>query len=231
MRDTLQSGGLRWLPWVTPLAIAAPILVIDLSVGGSNAEVFGEGGPVETAQLVLWGVAATLAGAGAVRGRHPRRLVTLWFGVICLLCFARELDLHEALNPETLGSLGVRYRLDWWVQAGAPLWLKLGWAVVFAAIGAAVVLPLLLGDPDAIRALRNRSASAWLFVIGCGLLAMGVALDDLLRDALPLAFRQPLEESAELLGAGCFIPGVFARFVPAWRGEAAPREIAEPAVS
>ncbi|MEM7629656.1 MAG: hypothetical protein AAF356_09590 [Planctomycetota bacterium] len=221
MKWTPGRGVQRLIPWATPLLIAVPILVVDLLLGQTQAELFGEGGPVETAQLVIWGIAAVLALGGALIGEHPRRLVTFWLGVICVLCFARELDLHEALNPETLGDLGVRYRMDWWLQDGAPLLLKLSWAGVFTAIGAAVTLPLVFGKPDAIRALRNGSASAWILVIGCGLLAMGVVLDDLLRDALPLALRQPAEEICELIGAACFIAGVFARFVPEWRGEGA----------
>lgn len=231
MQWTPGQGAQRLIPWATPLLIAVPILVVDLVLGQSNAEVFAEGGPVETAQLVIWGVAGVLALVSSLLGSHPRRLVTFWLGVVCVLAFARELDLHEALNPETLGDLGVRYRMDWWLQSGAPLWLKLGWAGVFTLIGAALTLPLVFGKPDAIVAWRNRSASAWILLVGCGLLAMGVVLDDILRDHLPLAFRQPVEEVCELLGAACFVPGVFARFVPEWRGESPEHTPGEPAVS
>jgi len=195
-----------------PVLLAVPMGLLTAPSEGLRRAVFSEGGFLELAQLGMWACAALCAAWLFFRERAVRghRMVTLWLGVLALLSLLRELDLHEALNPEVLGDLGVRYRIDWWLDTSVAWWLKGMWAGVGLVIGAAVVVPLVLaGGVDGMP--HKDSARLRLLAGAAGCLAMGFVFDDLLRRVITNeAVKQTCEESWELLGAALFLAGVLA---------------------
>ena len=103
-----------------------------------------EYGPLELIQAGCWWGAAAVAFFSSGFGRHGLRGRALlgWLGVVSALAFAREFDMHESLNPETLGDWGVRYRVDWWIDASVPLTIKAFWAAITVVLALAASLPL-----------------------------------------------------------------------------------------
>lgn len=205
----------RWL-WAL-LAGAPPLLAIPVGLlaspnSGMHHAVYSEGGFIELSQIGLWLTAVLAAGWLFATEREPRphRMITLWLGVLATVAAVREMDVHEALNPETLGDLGVRYRIDWVLDETVPLWLKAMWGVVFLAVGAALVVPLLWAG--GIKGLPHKdSARIRLFSAASGCLVMGFVFDDLLREVITNdAIKQSLEETWELLGATFYLAAVAA---------------------
>jgi len=195
-----------------PPLLGIPIGLLASPNSGMHHAVYSEGGFIELAQIGLW-LAAVLAAFwlfATERECRAHRYQTLWLGVLGTVSAVREMDAHEALNPETLGELGVRYRIDWVLDETVPLWLKAMWGAVFLAIGAALVVPLILGG--GIRGLPHKdSARLRLFTAAAGCLVMGFVFDDLLREVITNdAVKQTLEETWELLGATFFLAAVTA---------------------
>lgn len=203
--------------------VTAGVIAIGMVVAGAGylfspdwIQVHAEGGIIESMQASIWGVAAACGLLALPRQRSPRaRSLVRFLGVLALLALAREFDLHEAVNPESAGALGVRYRLDWWADPTSPIVPRVLWAGVAIAAGGLVARALGRLRPDPIGALGRGDLSAWLLVLAGGLLGCGYAADDLLRGLLPREGLQAAEELAELAGAACFLGGVLARLRPA----------------
>lgn len=165
-------------------------------------------GPVEASQLVMW-IASTAAGiAACLRAPSVRdRMDAAWLAIIALAATFRELDAHIYLNPETLGDWGVRYRIDWWLSAEAPLLPRVCWALAGIVAICLLLLPPLVVRAPTLRLLRAGDAAACLFLTAVGLLGLGYITDDVLRHS-PLASKENLwriEELFELLGAAAFL--------------------------
>lgn len=192
--------------------LGIPVGLLASPSPGLHHAVYAEGGYIELAQIGLWLTGVLAAGWLFFTEREPRahRFQTLWLGVLGAVAAVRELDVHEALNPERLGDLGVRYRIDWVLDEGVPVWLKAMWGAVFLAIGAALVVPLILGG--GVKGLpRKGSPRLRLFVAATACLVMGFVFDDLLRHVITNhAVKQSLEETWELLSATFFLAAVMA---------------------
>jgi hypothetical protein len=191
-------------------------LVLAYSLAARPALLHAEGGPIEDIQFGGWLVGALVCAVLALRGRRRGdRLMPAWLGVLAVGCAARELDLHEKLNSDVIGSLGVHYRIDWWLDGAVPLWLKAGWALVALVVLALVVLPPLLVRPPTARLLRAGDAGTWLLLLAGLLLFGGYAFDDLFgrgRFIEDVQVTKAIEESLELGGVAAFLGSVLAGF-------------------
>ncbi len=175
----------------------------------SPAFLHTEDGPIEIMQLASWCLAAVFAFIACARGpQRDDRLISGWRGVLALVLASRELDLHEELNSDVIGELGIHYRIDWWLDSSVPIWLKAGWGAI-ALVGIVLLLvPPLLVRPPTFRLLRAGDTSTWLFILAVGLLFLGYALDDFLgRGTIieSIHITQALEELAELAGVWAFV--------------------------
>ncbi|MEM9065802.1 MAG: hypothetical protein AAGB51_09970 [Planctomycetota bacterium] len=171
-----------------------------------------EYGPVELAQAGAWWVSAAVALFSAGLGRHGLRGRALlgWLGVLSVLAFAREFDMHESLNPEVLGDWGVRYRADWWLDAATPVAVKLLWASAALFLVVGVFMPLLIARPHPLRQLLVGHPATVVLGLAVAAMAMGYVMDDLLgRDQfIPWTMTEGIEESFELIGAVLWFAGI-----------------------
>ncbi len=167
-----------------------------------------ENGPVETAQMSLWVCSSLLAlGVFLYRKRPRERLYAGWLGLVSALAAFREADGHILLNPEVLGSWGVRYRIDWWLSLDAPVLPRVMWAVVGIVIAVGLVAPLVKASPRAFLLIKGRDRAWWLFAIAAAALFVGYACDDLVGRGQFVApiYSQSAEELSELVGALLFL--------------------------
>ena len=166
-----------------------------------------ENGPFENAQVTLWAI-AIMVGVMVVltRKRVRERCFGGWLSFMSLLALLREADLHTVPKPENLGYWGVHISLRWWLSADAPVLPRIMWAVIFAAMLAAVIVPIVRVAPKHLPLLMAKDA-AWRLFLFSGLgLFLGYTFDDLLgrgRFVHPV-YTQVLEESFELIGAALF---------------------------
>ena len=177
------------------------------SVGDWLSRLTHEDGLFEYTQLGLWGVCALLGVAMVVR---LRVLLDRWFGawlaLVSVLIVAREADAHVYLNPETLGGLGVRYRIDWWLSGETSVGLRAVWAVVFVVLGAALFVPAWWVSPRHKTLLLGRDRAWWCFFASGFLIGLGWVMDDLLGRGqfVPPVYTQAMEESFELVAPTAF---------------------------
>lgn len=202
-RDESRSAQLRThAPWLWYLGPVLALLVAPVVVSLIGPAAVSESGPIENLQVVCWLASAGIAFFGASRPRRPRqRLWLIGMGVLALAASARELDLHTMLNPETLGSWGVRYRIDWWIDGSKPILPKLMWAVGGLGVIVMLVVPLLLSVTPWRSRFRPRPLTKTLLVVAVAGMFGGWATDDLFRSALQKDkhWSVPLEESFELM--------------------------------
>jgi hypothetical protein len=206
--------GFWWIRWV---GIGAGFVAATMAAGyvlSSSPERFhGEGGPVESMQVALWALAAAIALVGVIvkRGSRDRWWIG-WLGVIAALCAARELDLHILANPQHAGEWGVRYRLDWWMSATAPVGARLLWCGVFVGLALLLAVPPLrakITPEAAVRALRRGDPGLWLTAIAFACLGAGWFADDILRPIRVVhTIIQGAEEALELCGAEAYLGAV-----------------------
>jgi hypothetical protein len=224
MKDSLETraarSGLHWTVLVLAAALAGYVVtgtVFYLSGGGEW--LYGESGILEDLSLVCWCVALATALWTAVRFQTPLdRLAAVWMGTLAFLAAARELDLHTWLNPGRLGSMGVRFRANWWLDGMVSPWLKLFWIAAFLVVAAAVLYPP-FSLRRALKALLKRGdLGVVLLLCATGFLVSGVLIDDRMRRVrvIPLPIKQLVEETSELIGAACFC----ASAVVLWRRSA-----------
>lgn len=175
------------------------------------SEVFKEHGPIENTQFTLWIISAIVGGLIAWDRRAIReRVFGAWLAMMCVLAALRELDSHIFLNPEFLGSWGVRYRLDWWISLDAPVLPRMFWAIVGVLFLCAVIVPFLRIAPKHVLLLKSRDRAWWMFLISGVALGLGWLFDDVLGRNLFMhpVYTQALEETAELVGAAAFFVAV-----------------------
>jgi hypothetical protein len=168
---------------------------------------FGEGGPVQLAQAIGWGVAAVLAALTArLRPTAADRVFAAWLGFVALVALLRELDLHEWLH--WLGP--IHFQSRWLLEAPVSVWWKTAVVAGGAAVGAALVVPPLVLRVPWLALLRRRDRAAWFAAVSFSCLAAGYAIDDVVarRVALGPAVTKPVEETLELLGAVAFLVSV-----------------------
>jgi hypothetical protein len=196
--------------WISALAAGffawLSILVYGL-VTGQLRMITAESGTLEIAQVVVWALAilSSIVIALAFNDRKTR-WTTVLLGVFAVGAAAREFDTHIMLNPEVFGDLGVRYRIDWWLDSSVSWALKAAWAGVAVVVGSGLlsVAWLARGRPNFTRA-RPR-----LFILGLVFLGLGFVFDDLLRGKVRLDVAQALEESVEMIGAVFYLAAVLA---------------------
>jgi hypothetical protein len=171
---------------------------------------YSENGLYESGSIVtlVGAMIVALAAQREVKGALNRASL-LWLAAIAALACARELDLHTVLRPEYLGDLGLRFRLDWWIESGPPLSLKLFWGTIFGTVGLALAGMVWIWRHAALELARGfrRDSSLQMLALMVGLWGVGFTFDDLLRrvDELSMAFKQTVEEGAECLGALCLL--------------------------
>jgi hypothetical protein len=210
------SARVFWWAWsLAALALVACVVWGVLFGSGPGQAGSGsralEDGPIERASVGLWFSSAVLAlGMLPACPTRPGRWSCVLLGVLALLAGLRELDAHIMLNPESLGSLGVRYRLDWWTDPGVPWVLKAGWGAVFVGVVASVLVPAVRSGSRPVRQLRAGHPATWLLAAAVALLGCGWAIDDLMRGVLPAGWSKLVEESVELCGAVAYLGAVAA---------------------
>jgi len=166
-----------------------------------------ENGPIENAQVTLWAIAIMVGVMVVLTRKQVReRFFGGWLSFMSMLALLREADLHTVPKPETLGYWGVHIRLRWWLSADAPVLPRIMWAVIFAAMLAAVIVPIVRVAPKHLPLLKARDAAWRLFLFSGVALLLGYTFDDLLGRGLFVhpVYTQVLEESFELIGATLF---------------------------
>jgi hypothetical protein len=209
----LFPGPLRYVGWLfATVGLLAVIVGLAALFLPSLAPLSREGGVMEVLSLVFWGGAMVIAVWAAARQREAGdRLAAGWTGLIALLAFLREMDLHTALNPQVLGRFGVRYRIDWWLDQRVNLWLKLAWLAVFLALLLALAYPPWALRRRIFQLVRKGDPMVGLFVVAIAMSFGGFVFDDLLRKTtlLSMEIRQTAEETSEMLGAAAFLVSAF----------------------
>ncbi len=204
----LAGDRFSWARWmgIGVLGVAGAVALASACLPVGDA-LFREHGVLEVVSLAFW-VGSCLSGCAlAVRSRgQASRLMAAWLGGISLLAALRELDQHLWLNPVNLGSLAVRYRLDWWLSRDVSGWLRLGWAAVFLAVATVVLYPPVKLHRRLWRLFRGGDAFTGLLVSAMGFLMFGFVVDDLLRPVQLMSSdgKQLIEETSEAVGAGLF---------------------------
>jgi hypothetical protein len=204
-----QEKRFAFLLWA---AAAVGFVVAMVGVAAAMLETVeplsGEGRWLESISCALWLLALIVSGLTFFRWKdRADRLTAVWMGIVALLAGLRELDAHIYLNPQYLGDLGVRYRMDWWLSGNVSILLKLGWFCVFFAFAFPLAyIPLKLRLP-LFRMARLGDPMVGLFILGIGLLGMGFVMDDTLRHTKLLSHggKQVIEETSETLGAIFFL--------------------------
>lgn len=190
--------------------ISVAVALVSAWLQGGDL-LFREHGVLEVVSLGFWMLSGLLGFALATRSTGPAsRLMAAWTGWMSVLAALRELDLHGWLNPQHLGALGVRYRLDWWLNGDVSIWLRLGWAAAFLTVSVFALYPPVKLRRVLWRLVREGDAFTGLLVLAMGFLALGFVIDDLLR---PVRFvsaetKRLIEETSETIGAGLFCVGV-----------------------
>lgn len=200
----------RWIPvsiGAVGVALAACVTLIALYPDTDWA--ISEYGPIETWHITTWICSVIISAIALAKWRdRTTRLMDFWLLMVACAAAARELDLHLLLRPgSALGDFGMRYRIDWWMSAEHPLWLKLAWFMINIALLASFALPPLLVRAPGVRLLRAGDGASWTFVFALVFLGIGYASDDLVGRG---QFIEPLhsrwiEETSEGLGALLFM--------------------------
>lgn len=193
-----NRGRWWWAVWAALPALASMVLA---TLSG-DLDIYQEGGLAESLQAGLLLVTALSSIYVAARLTDVRcRNTTLLLGVLAVLALFRELDLHVLINPEHLGRLGVRFRLDWWLSGRTDALVKAIWILLFASTGCLfAILALRSAGPIDWRRARPR-----LMALAIGLYAISFACDDLLRGIIHLRIAQGIEESVELIAAAAVL--------------------------
>lgn len=199
------SGRFRYLRWAAAGVVGAALVVALASAWLPAGDLlYRENGVLEDLSVICWVLSCTLAIGAAMRSTaFAGRLMARWTGWVAVLAGMRELDLQIWLNPQHLGALGVRYRLDWWMSGKVSVWLMLGWAAVFCAAAVVVIYPPLKFRRLLFRLLREGDAFTGLLVISVLFLALGFVMDDILRPVglVTTATKNLIEETSEAIGA------------------------------
>lgn len=207
--------------------VVSGIVFVAAAIAPKGGELQKEGGILESLSVLLWMLAAAIAIGAALQKRLVgNRGLAFWMGCVAGLAGLRELDLHVWLNPDHLGSWGVRFRLDWWWGGSASLWLKLGWATVFVVVAGLLTGPPLRLHRQLLRRLQAGEVVLGLLALSVIFLVLGFLIDDLLRAVRIFDHRskQLFEETCELVGAAFYATSTLALWQ---RPTSAPRASSE----
>ena len=209
---TSKRKSSRTFRWAVLTALVILIVVAACSSFLRSYElIYRENGMLEGLSVLLWCLSALLGlWAAFRRSTMDHRLLAFLLTTIAFLAALREVDAHIWLNPQHLGALGVRYKINWWLDSDVSLALKLGWALVFLALVCSVLYPLTKSWRTLWRSLLARETVPLLVLASIAFLGMGFALDDLLRHSSRIGpdTRQLMEETAEVLGAALYLTAV-----------------------
>jgi hypothetical protein len=160
----LSDRLLLWgcLAYVCALVLGAALLPYDWVKPWLS-----ETGPLEIGALLAWLVAAAVL---AIRIR-PFTSRTFAFVVVCLLCAAREADLHKAFTQESIS------RLSYYRKSTAPLIEKLLAGAVALLFVALLVYALIVIARFLFRDGGLRSRSGLWLIVSAVLLVLTKALD------------------------------------------------------
>ena len=195
------------------VAAAVLVLVLTASMVMENPEVLhAEGGILELLSLLCW-IGAVLVSISMLFRRTSRQERALfgWLALLCALAGARELDAQVLLNPRYIGSIGVHYRIDWFLSPKVNTYLKRVWGAIFLAAGFVIFGPLVMKRKEIRRLIVTGDNAMGLFLVGFLFLIGGYIIDDILREQLKsiaLNLRRGMEESSETVGAILFLIGV-----------------------
>jgi hypothetical protein len=208
-----RFGYLR--PSLIAAAVGFGVVLLAAALVPKGVELQKEGGVLESLSVLLWALAAAIAFGATLRKRlTDDRWLAFWMGCIAVLAGLRELDLHVWLNPDHLGSWGVRFRLDWWLGGAASPWFKLGWASVFLGLACLMVYPPLRLRRELLQRLRVGEVVIGLLGLAVIFLALGFIIDDILRPVRFLGHnaKQLIEETSELVGAAFYAASSMAQW-------------------
>lgn len=207
MRDT-EYRPFAYLAWSGAVGV---VLLIGIVLCGAVIDrlniLYMEAGPLENMSLALWLLSAFAAAAAYRRWTGKvDRLVAFWVAAMSCLAALREADAHHLLNPDVIGRIGVHYRIEWVLDPGVSILLKVGYALLFLPVVAVGFVPLLrLRGGFGRLARAGDAAVGMLIVAGVGVL-LGYIMDDVLRGCpfMRKAVRQLIEETGEFAGALAF---------------------------
>lgn len=207
LRLVSAGAGLAGVAWVGWLTLIRPELELR--------SVVNENGWLELAQPWLWAASGLVTALTCLAARARRdTLIAAWMTLLCLLGGLRELDLHTVLNPANIHLLGlspehaVRFRLDWWLSAEAPVGARVLWALAALVIAGAVIVPFACARIPWFWMLWKREVAVWLLFLGAGLVASGYVMDDFIGRAPAFAWvGSAAEEGAEFAGQLALLAG------------------------
>jgi hypothetical protein len=206
-----------------PFVLPVLALLLCLTVAWvAPHDALSERGLIERASVAMWLVAAVAAlFRFAYRSDRWTWAASIWLALFAFAAAAREMHLERALNPEYLGTWGVRFRFDWWVDSDTSVLLRLMWAGIFSTVAVLVagLVRYTLGAHGPHHDTGNRlsitnlkqsiGSSGWRWLaLSFALLILGWGCDDVLRGRLHEIWGAMIEESLELLSAACFIAAV-----------------------
>ncbi len=153
------------------------------------------------------------AGWGARGGTRRDVWFCFWMVMLSTLAGFRELDMHVVLNPDNIHYLGlapedaVHFRSDWWTNPETSLPLRIAWGLVGLIAATGFLSALVLARVRWKRLVLRLDAFAWTFGIGCGFLALGYVVDDIIlrQYAETPAWGHDVEEGAETLGIAIMV--------------------------
>lgn len=189
------------------VSVATAVFVAVLLVSDKSL-LYKENSILENASIVVWAISAVFAVSIAIAPvAREDRLLGLWLFVLSLLATLRELDAQILLNPKTLGEYGVRYKISWWLDGSVPILLKLAWGLLFLGIAFLLLWPVFKARLRLQQMVRTLDLRVLLFGAALVFLAMGFAVDDLMRGStlVTLETRQMVEETSELIGSIVFL--------------------------
>lgn len=198
---------------IAGLILVAVLILLSIAhmMSSKPSRLYAENGLIEWLSFVCWFLALLICFLALSR-QYSRvdRLVFWWFCIIFFLAAARELDAQVLLNPKYFGQFGVHYKTRWFLSPEVNIYLKLFWLSFFTVLGGMIIFPVITQRNLIARLIRKGDNAIGFFLLGIIGLAIGFIFDDTLRKAtfLDADVRQAIEETAEFLGATCFLIGI-----------------------
>jgi hypothetical protein len=202
LRSGIRKRTIIFICAFVAVLIAAVVLAIKIHPKGFG--IFDEHDSVESVSVCFWFLTTLTCGLSCifVAPSVAWRWCFVWLLVLSGLAALRELDIHEVLNPETLGDWGVRYRIDWWIAADTSILVRGLWALVALVLLFLLLYPLKQAK-TLWRPIRGNVSFMILLPVALAGLATGYICDDVLREAQFISsnLKRAIEETSELFGA------------------------------
>jgi hypothetical protein len=195
VKSPAPAEGLLVWPPLAVAVVAIGLLVCSLfwllTDATTMGRLAGEGGIIESATAVLYGVA--IAGLLAAARRERWFFVGSAFAVGLML--ARELDLHRLASQSALA-------VNSYKAGGMPFPERLIAGGIVLVLAACLAAYLIANAARFWRGLRDRRAPAWTVAAMFLLMAYSATIDGLRRKAQEfLGIELPLDETKRFLGA------------------------------